>query len=198
MSCSRWACLEIARDGLFPLVLVVSTALAGGLLSGCDDTETLGVAVRDGNELRLVDARGQITEDGTAIVVTVTGWSNPSCSVIDDEVSVTATLRVVDPSAVTVGAPIDIGPASAPVTASLSMGSMGRICSQDCENPVFTLTGTVTFDELSATRACGSIDLSLVGDIPASGDTGQSYQRQSSLTLTWHDFCAPMDIDHCH
>lgn len=180
------------------LVSLIGLLAAGASLSGgCDDAEILGVAVRDGNELKLVDARGEVTQDASGILVTITGWDDPSCNVSDDEVSVTATIRVTDATAVTLGVPIDVATASAPLEVVLSMGSMGRLCTQACEDPVYTLTGTVTLDELSPTRVCGSLDLQLQGDIPASGQLDQSYQRDSSLTLTWHDFCAPTDVDHC-
>ena len=186
-----------ARRAPSPLPWLLLLGLAAGLTVGCDEPEVLAVATRDGNELELLDARGQITQDATLLDIEITGWSNPSCRAVDDEVSVTATLRVADVAAVPLGEPVDVAAPGAPVEAILSMGSMGRLCSQDCEGPVYTLTGTVTFDELSATRACGSLDLLLQGDIPASGQLDQAYQRDSSLSLTWRQFCAPMDVDHC-
>lgn len=179
------------------LSLIGLAVAVAGLSIACDDTEILGVAVRDGNELKLVDARGEVTQDGSAIEITITGWSNPDCNVADDEVSVTAVIRVTDATRVSLGVPTDVTEADAPLEVVLSMGSMGRICSQDCQDPVYTLTGTVTLDELSPTRACGSIDLQLQGDIPASGQLDQAYQRDSTLSLTWNGFCAPTDIDHC-
>ena len=176
---------------------LVFVSILLGLCSACSSPRVLATAKLGDSEMNLVDARGEITRDATALELRLTGWHNPSCRTIDDETAVEAVLRVTDPDAVVLGEPVRVDASAAPVQAVLAMGSMGRLCQSNCEDPQYAVSGTVTFTELSPTRICGSLDLTLTGDVPSAGNPDEAYVRNTSLSLRWEDFCAPLEIDHC-
>lgn len=166
-------------------------------LSACDPT-VQGTATLDGHKRDLVDVRGSVTTDGSAIVYELTGWSNPSCSIADDEVSVSIQLRVTDVAAVPLATPIDISAPGAPVEVSLAMGAMGSPCADvDCVDPAYTLSGSVTIQSLSVDEARGSLDVTLTGDVPLSGQPDRIYKRDAVLHVDWSGWKIPDEIDHC-
>jgi len=169
---------------------------AAGLVAGCD-AEVLARAELGNETLELVDARGTVTQDGTALQVKITGWKNPSCRTADDEVSVSVTFRIPEPADVPLDTPIDVASPTAPLSAVLSMGSMGGGC-HDCGAPQYQMSGTVTFTDLTSSSAAGDLALTLDGDVPFSDQVDTViYAEDSQLHLTWTGFKAPLNIDHC-
>jgi hypothetical protein len=178
----------------------ISLALVAPLLvlAAACDPKVYGTATLDGDALDLVDVRGTVTTDGTEIVYRLSGWSNPSCSIADDEDSVRIELRVADVAAVPLATPIDVADPDAPVKLSLSMGAMGGWCMEsDCVDPVFALAGTVTLQALSADAARGAVDVTLSGDVPFTDQTDRIFKRDAVLHVAWSGWKIPDDVDHC-
>jgi len=184
---------------LHPLIRKALGVVALGaavLVAGCD-TEVLARAELGDETLELVDARGTVSQDGTALQVKITGWKDPSCRAMDDEVSVSVTFRIPEPTAVPLDTPIDVASPTAPLSAVLSMGSMGGGC-YDCGPPQYLVSGTVTFTDLTSSSAAGDLALTLEGDVPFSGQQDAViYAEDTRLRLTWNGFEAPMSIEHC-
>ena len=165
--------------------------------SGCSP-ETLAVAHLGPKTLDLVDARGSIEKHGDGLTIQLTGWENPSCAGSDDETAVRVTITVPTISSVPLGVPIAVSGANPPLEVKLQMGAMGSLCSGDCSNPHFTLSGTITFDTLSPNAATGAIDLHLKGDvINIDSSPPTSFARDTKLDLSWEGFQVPVNVDHC-
>jgi hypothetical protein len=178
------------------MALGVAALVAAVPLAGCD-AEVLARAELGDETLELVDARGTVSEDGSALEVQITGWKDPSCRVMDDEVSVSVTFRIPERASVPLDTPIDVASPTAPLSAVLSMGSMGGGC-HDCGPPQYQVSGTVTFTDLTSSSAAGDLALTLVGDVPFSGQLDTViYAEDTQLRLTWNGFKAPVSIDHC-
>jgi hypothetical protein len=176
-------------------VLGLATLLVA---AGCDP-KVYGTARLDGDVIEIVDVEGSVSTDGTELVYRLSGWSNPSCSIADDENGVRLELRVDDVAAVPLGEPIDVSAADGPVRVSLSMGAMGGWClEEDCADPVFSLAGTLTLTALTTTEARGSVDLTLTGDVPFTDQPERIFERDAVLSLTWDGFAIPDHVDHCH
>lgn len=179
-----------------PCSLLIVTPML--LLATACSPKVYGTATLDGDRLDLVDVRASVTQDGTEIVYQLSGWSNPRCSIADDETSVRVELRVADIAAVPLATPIDVSDPAAPVKLWLSMGAQGGLCMEsDCVDPVFTLEGTVTFHALSTDAAKGDLKVTLTGDVPFSDQPDRIFKRDAVLEVRWSGWKIPDNINHC-
>ncbi|MEQ1501996.1 MAG: hypothetical protein ABMB14_07180 [Myxococcota bacterium] len=171
--------------GWLALVGVVGCNLGGGPLP---DEVKYG-----GDVVEIHGGSGSVTEgDDGAVVIHLGLVSDPMCQAADDGLSVDLVIAVPDPSAIALGDAIDLSDPAAPVTVAPAVTCF---CPAEDRTPVYTLTGSLTFDALSPTEAAGAIDLHLVGDVPT-GIGAQVLEADSSLDVTW-TFDAPFDDAAC-
>ncbi|MEQ1500692.1 MAG: hypothetical protein ABMB14_00610 [Myxococcota bacterium] len=171
----------MARIWLVPVMLV------GGCLAS-DARDLPSDLTIDGRTLEVRGGSGEVVADEIRLVAIV----DPDCAVMDDEQQFALTIRLLDRSAIELGAPIDLSDPEAPVALSLAVACFCDRSSGRAERAVW---GTLTLDALDTHTASGSLDLDWLGDVPFDSP-GEIAFPDAELHLAW-SFDLPFDHPTC-